>query len=85
MEKEKEPKKIDSTREMLFGISFVFNFGFTILVPTLLGMWLGITLDNKFSLKPWLTVILLSVGSILGFFAGIYQIKRYMEKGKKLG
>ncbi|KKP70200.1 hypothetical protein A2X44_00635 [candidate division CPR3 bacterium GWF2_35_18] len=74
---------VSSTREVMFGLSFVFNFGFVILVPALLGIFLGLTLDNKFGTKPIATVISLTVGMILGFGAGIFQVKQFINKSKK--
>ena len=64
-------------------LSIIENFGFVILVPALLGIFLGLTLDNKFGTKPIATVISLTVGMILGFGAGIFQVKQFINKSKK--
>lgn len=74
---------VSNTKEILFGLSFVFNFGFGILIPALLGIFLGLTLDNKFGTKPVATIISLTVGIILGFTVGIYEVKQFLEKSKK--
>ena len=87
MAEKKEKTKQESppvAREVIFGLSFVFNFGFVILVPALLGLWLGLTLDNRFDTKPWYTLILLGIGIGLGFYSGILQVKKFIERSKKL-
>jgi len=77
--KDNKQEEVNVLAESLWGLSFVLNFGFMILVPTLIGLWLGLTLDNKFDTKPWLTVALLVIGTTLGFLGGIYQVKRYIK------
>ena len=82
--KKKEISKATNTQDIMFGASFVFNFGFMILVPTLLGLWLGLTLDNRFDTKPWLTLIGIVLGNGIGFYSGAIQMKKFINRGKKL-
>lgn len=84
MDKKPSSKPIEKTgmREVADGLSFVFNFGFLILVPLIGGLFLGLTADRKFDTKPLFTIILLLLGMIIGFVSGISQINKFTQKGK---
>ena len=68
-----------SVYDMAWGMSFVFNYGFILIVPILLGLFGGLKLDSKFGTKPWLTLLLMLLGGMLGFISGYRYIKSYLN------
>jgi len=54
------------------GFNTVSRIAFGLLIPILVGFFLGTYLDNRFSTDPWLTIIFLMLGIIIGF-AGLYK------------
>lgn len=46
--------------------------GFELVVPILLGVWLGLTLDRWWGTEPWLVV----AGAVLGMAVGFYAFLR---------
>lgn len=44
------------------------SVGFSIIVPVIIGTFLGVYLDQRFGTKPVLTIVLIFFGTVLGFY-----------------
>lgn len=53
------------------------SLGISMVLATFVGLYIGIYLDDKFSTKPWLTIIFLIIGIIAGFRNIYTVIKKY--------
>ena len=76
--KKDSAKKIKSKEEgseVIFGLGLFGIIGWSVAIPTLLGIALGVFLDRKFSQSFSWTLTLLFVGVILGAFNAWYWIK----------
>jgi F0F1-type ATP synthase assembly protein I len=51
------------------------NLGLMIVLPMMGGLFLGLFLDNAWGTKPFLTLILLTVGLIFGSLAVFWRMK----------
>lgn len=64
------PKK--SPKHDFSGLNTASKIAFGLLIPILGGFFLGHYLDNRFSTEPWLTLLFLMLGVVIGF-AGVYR------------
>lgn len=48
-------------------VVWLSSLGISMVLATFLGLYIGIYLDNKFSTKPWFTIIFLIIGIAAGF------------------
>ncbi len=81
--KKQSKSKIKSEKEgseIMFGIGLFGIVGWSIAIPTLLGIALGIYLDKKYSQKFSWTITLLFVGVIMGSFNAWRWIKEKSEE-----
>jgi ATP synthase protein I len=76
--KKESKKKIKSKKEgneIMFGLGLFGIVGWSIAVPTILGIAIGIFLDSRFTQSFSWTITLLFGGVILGSFNAWYWIK----------
>ncbi|PIZ42462.1 hypothetical protein CO015_05385 [candidate division WWE3 bacterium CG_4_8_14_3_um_filter_42_11] len=69
--KKKHPK-VNSFR----AIDTALSLGFTLVIPQLGGLAIGLFLDHKLQTKPILTIVFLTTGLVLGIAAMIRQVKQ---------
>lgn len=80
--KKQSKSKIKSKKEgseIMFGIGLFGIVGWSIAIPTVLGIALGIYLDKKYSQNFSWTITLLFVGVIMGSFNAWRWIKEKSE------
>ena len=65
-------KKIRSGESAFSVLGSVGNIGFSIVVPILIALYIGIRLDEIWNIKPVVTLSLLSVGLVFSLF-GVYR------------
>ncbi|MBI3752983.1 MAG: AtpZ/AtpI family protein [Deltaproteobacteria bacterium] len=53
------------------------SLGISMVAATFVGLYIGVYLDDKFSTKPWLTILFLIIGIIAGFRNIYTLVKRY--------
>ena len=70
-----ETHRRQRARNPWFGLGFFGLIGWSISVPTLLGIWAGSALDNRFSGLPSWTLTCLLLGLIVGCVNAAYWIK----------
>jgi len=63
------------TRSPWFGLGFFGLIGWSIAIPTLVGVWLGSMLDARFTGPPSWTLTCLLLGLILGCVNAAFWIK----------
>ena len=81
--KKQSKSKIKSEKEgseIMFGIGLFGIVGWSIAIPTVLGIALGIYLDKKYSQNFSWTITLLFVGVIMGSFNAWRWIKEKSEE-----
>ncbi len=74
----KEARRLEARRErdhsLLFGLSIFGIVGWSVVIPTLLGIALGIWLDSRWTSRFSWTLMLLFGGLILGCFNAWYWV-----------
>lgn len=78
MPKKKSKKAVSevpspATVLLLFGT--IADTTWRLFVPTLLGVIVGLMIDNHFATKPWFTIIGVGVGALLAFALVYSQMK----------
>lgn len=58
-------------------VVWLSSLGISMVAATFVGLYIGVYLDNKFSTKPWFTIIFLIIGIIAGFRNIYTMVKRY--------
>ena len=53
------------------------SLGISMVLATFVGLYIGVYLDDKFSTKPWLTILFLIIGIIAGFRNIYTLVKKY--------
>lgn len=61
-----------------FILAFSFNVGYYLLTPLILGVIVGLIIDNKFRTKPWFTLIFI----LFGLLASLYNLLRITKEVK---
>lgn len=74
-ESEKKIKSKKEGNEIMFGLGLFGIVGWSIAIPTILGIAIGIFLDSRFTQSFSWTITLLFGGVILGSFNAWYWIK----------
>jgi F0F1-type ATP synthase assembly protein I len=70
--------------ELLSSLSVVSSMGVSVALAIATGVWIGLTLDNWFSTKPWFFYIFMAIGIAAGF-KNIYVIARKeLDKNDRL-
>ena len=70
--------------EMLRLMSYVSQFGMAVISPILVSVLVGVWVCSRFSVGPWLIVVLLIVGLISGG-CGFYRfVRSFIEMEKKI-
>ncbi len=75
-------KKIKARKEgsnIIFGLGLFGIVGWSIAMPTLIGIALGIYVDNRFPMGVSWTLTLLFAGVIVGSFNAWYWVKKHTE------
>ncbi len=79
----------EKDRKLLRVVAFLSTVGISMVIATVIGLFIGIWLDKRLGTTPWLTGIFLLVGIIAGFRNLFYYVKRSQEElnedGKKKG
>ena len=60
---------------MLRSLGFLSSVGISMVAASCIGLFIGITLDDWFGTKPWMTIIWLGIGIAAGF-RNIYILTR---------
>lgn len=81
-ESEKKLKAKEESDEILFGLGMFGIIGWSISIPTLLGIALGLYLDRKFSHSFSWTLTLLFLGVIVGCLNVWYWIKEKIDDSR---
>jgi ATP synthase protein I len=75
-------KKIKARKEgsnIIFGLGLFGIVGWSIAMPTLIGIALGIYVDNRFPMGVSWTLTFLFAGVIVGSFNAWYWVKKHSE------
>lgn len=79
----KEQRKIQARREthrgVWFGLGMFGLVGWSIAVPTVIGVMLGIYIDTRFDGRASWTLMLLFVGVVIGCLNAWYWVKKESE------
>jgi len=65
-------EKIDSPK---FHNLEAMNVGYYVVIPILIGIFLGLYLDSRFRTKPTFTLILILLGSVASFY-NLYRLTK---------
>lgn len=80
----KEVRKVKARRKkdrgIWFGLGMIGTIGWSIAVPTLIGVALGIWIDKRWPSRISWTLTFLFVGLVLGCFNAYYWVKRELKK-----
>jgi ATP synthase protein I len=79
---EKKIKAKAEQDDIMFGLGVFGIIGWSISIPTLLGIFLGIYLDDTFSMEFSWTLTLLFVGVIVGCLNAWYWVKQKSDSDK---
>ncbi|WP_414733720.1 AtpZ/AtpI family protein [Acetobacterium carbinolicum] len=77
---EKKIKAKEEQDDIMFGLGVFGIIGWSISIPTLLGIFLGIYLDETFPLGFSWTLTLLFIGVIVGCLNAWYWVKQKSDK-----
>jgi F0F1-type ATP synthase assembly protein I len=66
---------------MTTGIGQFAGAGFQFALTVVLGAFAGIWLDNKLGTSPWMVIVMVFLGSAIGF----YLLYRNLMKSQRLG
>tara|TARA_B110000438_G_scaffold279668_1_gene304267 strand:- start:328 stop:612 length:285 start_codon:yes stop_codon:yes gene_type:complete len=73
----REPNKLKSTKEN--GTGFAFKISTELIAALIVGVGIGLIVDNYFGTKPFGLIIFFILGSFAGFL-NIYRVMRRIEK-----
>ena len=73
----REPKKLKSKKEN--GTGFAFKISTELIAALIVGVGIGLIVDNYFGTKPFGLIIFFILGSFAGFL-NIYRVMRRIEK-----
>lgn len=76
----KKMKAKEEGSEVMFGLGLFGIVGWSIAIPTVLGIALGVFLDNRFTQSFSWTITLLFAGVILGAFNAWHWVKEKSEE-----
>ena len=57
----------DEKRQLFRSLGFLSSIGISMVAASLIGLYIGITLDDWLDCKPWMTIIWLGIGIAAGF------------------
>ena len=61
-------KKKSKEKKDFFSEYININIGYNLVIPILIGVIIGLTIDNKFHSKPVFTVLFIFLGTVLSFY-----------------
>lgn len=61
-------KKKSKEKKDFFSEYININIGYSLVIPILIGVIIGLTIDNKFHSKPVFTVLFIFLGTVLSFY-----------------
>lgn len=61
-------KKKPETKKSFFPDYININVGYSLVIPILIGVIIGLTLDSRFHSKPVFTVSFIFLGTVLSFY-----------------
>ncbi len=80
----KEIRKVKARRKkdqgIWFGLGMIGTIGWSIAIPTLIGVALGIWIDKRWPSRISWTLTFLFVGLVLGCFNAYYWVKRELKR-----
>ncbi len=80
----KEVRKVKARRKkdrgIWFGLGMIGTIGWSIVVPTLIGVAVGIWIDKRWPSRISWTLTFLFVGLVLGCFNAYYWVKRELKR-----
>ena len=62
------PKKSSGTKKNFFTDYININVGYSLIIPILLGVIIGLILDSRFQSKPVFTVFFIFLGTVSSFY-----------------
>lgn len=69
-----------SWREFLRSLAFVAQVGLAAIIPPLAGLFLGLWMDGWLNTRPWVTLILTSVGTIAGLVGAWRSSSAFLKR-----
>ncbi len=76
---EGNPFMKEKDRDLIRMLGVLSTVGITLVAATVIGLFLGLWLDEQFGTSPWLTALFLA----LGIFAGFKNLFEYVKKSQK--
>ncbi len=70
----------EKDRKFIRMLAILSTVGLTLVFATVIGLFIGIWLDNMFGTRPWLTAVFL----ILGLIAGFRNLFVYVKKSQNM-
>lgn len=69
----------DKDRKLWRTLGVLSTVGITLVAATVIGLYVGLWLDNRFGTSPWLTVVFLLLGIAAGFRNLFHYVKRSVQ------
>ncbi len=76
-------KKKNKTFESFKNLSFITQFGLSIISPIIIYVWLASWLKSKFSLGDWIMVAGIMLGLFSAFYSGASFFRYVLRQAKK--
>lgn len=70
----------EKDRNLIRTLGVLSTVGITLVAATVIGLYIGLKLDQFFNTSPWLTILFLG----LGLFAGFKNLFVYVKKSQKI-
>ena len=74
---------VNKTFNTIKHISFLTQFGFSVITPILLCIFCGIWIRNKFGLGDWIVFIAIIIGLISAFYSSVSIFSYIFKEAKK--
>jgi ATP synthase protein I len=79
LEPRHSPRIMEASRSM----ALAFSIGFALVTPVILGVLVGMWLDNRFKTSPTWTIVLLLLGIVAGFTQMIRLLNRLQKEQER--
>ncbi len=70
----------EKDRNLIRTLGVLSTVGITLVAATVIGLYIGLKLDEVFNTSPWLTILFLA----LGLFAGFKNLFSYVKKSQEM-